>query len=75
MNVYQFVNEWNNITSPRDQFLTTVEITSQYYSLEINGIHINHIELLEDSIVIYTWNNRRNKLIITPDLSFELKNN
>lgn len=74
MNVYEFVNEWKNLTGPRDQFLTTVVITSKYYQLEINGIHINHIELLDDSIIIYTWNNRQNRLLITSDLSFELKN-
>lgn len=74
LNVYEFIEKWHNLEGPRDQFLTQIIITSKYYHLELNGIHINNVRLIRDNCLeIVAWNSRRNRLLITDDLRFELK--
>lgn len=54
--------------SIQEQYQTLVKITSPYYNIEINGIHIEEINFDEYGLRIITPNNRKIDLKIVDDL-------
>lgn len=60
-----------NKLSIREHYLTLVNITSSYYSIELNGIHIEDIYFDENLLEITTQNNRKIRLKIVDDLEIK----
>lgn len=62
-----------NSLNIRDHYLTLVNITSSYYDIEINGIHIEGIRFDENLLEITTPNNRKIRLKIVDDMEIEFR--